>query len=29
MLKASSPMNDFDSFSPAPANSALAGGSFW
>jgi hypothetical protein len=32
MLKASgqgAPMSDFDSFSPAPANSALAGGSFW
>ena len=29
MLKASSPMSDFDTFSPAPANSALAGGSFW
>jgi hypothetical protein len=32
MLKASGQggqMNDFDSFSPAPANSALAGGSFW
>jgi hypothetical protein len=32
MLKASGQggqMNDFDSFLPAPANSALAGGSFW
>ena len=29
MMKASSPMNDFNEFSPAPANSALAGGSFW
>lgn len=32
MLKASgqgSPMSDFDTFSPAPANSALHGGSFW
>ena len=32
MLKASgqgAPMSDFDTFSPAPANSALAGGSFW
>jgi hypothetical protein len=23
------PQGDFDSFGPAPANSALAGGSFW
>jgi hypothetical protein len=32
MLKASGqggPMSDFNEFSPAPANSALAGGSFW
>jgi len=32
MLKASgqgAPMSDFNDFSPAPANSALAGGSFW
>ena len=29
MMKASSPINDFNEFSPAPANSALAGGSFW
>ena len=29
MLKASSPMSDFNDFGPAPANSALAGGSFW
>jgi len=29
MMKASAPMNDFADFSPAPANSALAGGSFW
>lgn len=25
----SAPMNDFSDFGPAPANSALAGGSFW
>ena len=29
MMKASSPINNFNEFSPAPANSALAGGSFW
>ena len=29
MLKASAPMNDYNDFGPAPANSALAGGSFW
>ena len=29
MIKASAPMNDYNDFGPAPANSALAGGSFW
>ena len=29
MLKASAPINDYNDFGPAPANSALAGGSFW
>ena len=29
MMKASAPMNDYNDFGPAPANSALAGGSFW
>lgn len=29
MLKASGQISDFNEFSPAPANSALAGGSFW